>query len=106
MLGLDRELPYVLDDVDRYADGRWERLVELRRDERGAARLRPATCVLGIPEAALVGIRELRVSTTGPALVPIRIILINMTDFRDNTTLVCTSCLSMPVLLRSSLDSE
>ena len=65
MFGLDRELPYVLDDVDRYLDDLWERLVELRRDERGAARLCSVSRVLGILEVALVVIRELRRSLTG-----------------------------------------
>jgi hypothetical protein len=77
VVGLDRELPYVLDDVDRYLDDRCERLVELRRDERGAARLCSATRILGILEVALVVIRELRKSPTATASVLLQTVLRN-----------------------------
>lgn len=107
MVGLDRELPYVLDDVDRYLDDRWERLVELRRDERGTVRLCSATRILGVLEVALVVIRELRMSLTGSALVLTqRMNLRKMTYSRDDANLVCTNYLSMSLLLRLSLDWE
>ena len=106
MVGWDRELPYVLDDVDRYLDDRWERRVELRRDERGAARLCSTTRILGVLDVVLVVIRELRKSPTGAALVLIQKRFSETTNSRYDIRLVDRNYLSMAVLLRLSLDWE